>query len=124
MERDQIFEGVASVLEESLGVTPEMIKPSTSLAGELGADSLDVMDIVVRLNRRFSLKLSARELAEQLRESDLPAMAAGAGGGSFSSSTVPTEVQLESSRKIAELVTVDFLVNTVDIYLRAGAQAG
>jgi len=129
MTRSEILEGVKAVLEQSLGAAPENITPQASLADDLGADSLDVIEIVVRLNKRFSLKLSAKELSEQLNDGRLGAMATRDGAAP----AVETESQgngsiaervsrLDTRRKTAELVTVDFLVDIVENYLRVGAQ--
>jgi acyl carrier protein len=125
MTRTEIFEGVKTVLQESLGVTPEVITPEASLATDLGADSLDLMDIVVHLNRRFSLKLSAKELARQLHEGHLFAAAASSGGSAGENgagSTAEAAGPGGDRRKTAELVTVSFLVEAVENYVCAPAQ--
>jgi acyl carrier protein len=120
MTRTEIFDGVRSVLQESLGVAPELITPESSLAADLGADSLDLMDIVVHLNRRFSLKLSAKEIARQLHEGHLEALATGAGANGHGAIAESVDSG-DQQRKTAELVTVSFLVDAVENYLCAEA---
>ena len=54
MSRDEIFEAVKEVLEEALGVDEEDITPEATLTGDLEAESIDFLDIVFRLEKRFS----------------------------------------------------------------------
>lgn len=54
MTRDQIFDAVADVLEDALGVDREEIRPDATLIGDLGAESIDFLDIVFRLEKKFS----------------------------------------------------------------------
>jgi acyl carrier protein len=53
MSRDQIFDSVADVLEDALGVDREEITPEATLIGDLGAESIDFLDIVFRLEKKF-----------------------------------------------------------------------
>jgi acyl carrier protein len=122
MTRTEIFDGVSIVLQESLGVAPELITPESSLATDLGADSLDLMDIVVHLNRRFSLRLSAKEIARQLHEGHLQGISSAAAASvNGNGSITATAESSEEHRKTAELVTVSFLVDAVEQYMCAGA---
>jgi acyl carrier protein len=54
MSRDEIFASVRDVLEEALGVDPEDITPEATLTGDLEAESIDFLDIVFRLEKKFS----------------------------------------------------------------------
>ena len=53
---------VARVLVESLGVDQDDVIPSASLQGDLGAESIDFLDIVFRLEREFGIKIPRGEL--------------------------------------------------------------
>src|SRR3954462_7443372 len=53
---------VASVLAEALGVDEDDVIPSATLQGELGAESIDFLDIVFRLEREFGIKVPRGEL--------------------------------------------------------------
>ena len=53
---------VASVLVESLGVDEDDIIPAATLQGDLGAESIDFLDIVFRLEREFGIKIPRNEL--------------------------------------------------------------
>ena len=52
--RQQIEEGVTEVLEEALGVDTEDVKPDATLTGDLGAESIDFLDISFRMEKKFS----------------------------------------------------------------------
>ena len=84
MQESELFAVVQEVLSESLDVEAASIRPDTRLMEDLEADSLAVMDIVVRMNRRLGLKISMRELKQRLDEAgagddaELPVQADGA----------------------------------------------
>jgi acyl carrier protein len=59
---DEIYTRVTKVLEQSLGVEEGDIKPSATLKGDLGAESIDFLDIVFRLERVFTIKINQDEL--------------------------------------------------------------
>ena len=58
----EIYTRVASVLAESLGVDEDDVIPSATLQGDLGAESIDFLDIVFRLEREFGIKILQGEL--------------------------------------------------------------
>jgi acyl carrier protein len=62
MTKEAIFEKVSSTLADSLNVDPEEIKPEATLQGDLGAESIDFLDIVFRLERGFNIKIPRDEL--------------------------------------------------------------
>jgi acyl carrier protein len=62
MTRDDIFEKVRGVLVEALGVDEDEVTPEASLAGDLGAESIDFLDIVFQLEQAFGFKIQQGEL--------------------------------------------------------------
>lgn len=54
MSRDEITKNVQEVLEEALGVDPDEVTMEATLTGDLGAESIDFLDIVFRLEKAFS----------------------------------------------------------------------
>ncbi|MFO0827087.1 MAG: acyl carrier protein [Phycisphaerales bacterium] len=52
--RDEITADVREVLEEALGVDEDEVTPEATLNGDLGAESIDYLDIVFRLEKKFS----------------------------------------------------------------------
>ena len=59
---EEIYQKVASTLVEALNVDEEDIKPTSTLQGDLGAESIDFLDIVFRLEREFGIKIPRGEL--------------------------------------------------------------
>src|SRR3954451_16926844 len=53
---------VASILAMALGVDEDDVNPSATLQGDLGAESIDFLDIVFRLEREFGIKIPRGEL--------------------------------------------------------------
>ncbi|MGI6148884.1 MAG: acyl carrier protein [Firmicutes bacterium] len=59
MELDQaIFEKIQKILVEQLGVSHEDVTEDASFVEDLGADSLDVVELVMALEEEFDLKIS------------------------------------------------------------------
>jgi acyl carrier protein len=63
----QVLAGVRECLAESLALAPNEIKPQSRLIDDLGADSLDFLDILFSLEQRFALKLRSMDLDALLR---------------------------------------------------------
>lgn len=60
--RDEIFEKVRAALVDALGVDEEDVTPEATMVGDLGAESIDFLDIVFRLEKAFSIKIPRGEL--------------------------------------------------------------
>ncbi len=60
--RDEVFLTVRDVLSDALGVDTEEVGPEATLQGDLGAESIDFLDIVFRLEKAFSIKIPKGEL--------------------------------------------------------------
>ena len=60
--QDEIYSKVSATLVEALNVDEDEIKPSSTLQGDLGAESIDFLDIVFRLEREFAIKIPRGEL--------------------------------------------------------------
>src|SRR5206468_6300906 len=57
MTRDEIYSKVQGVLVDALGVDEEEVTPKASLIDDLGAESIDFLDIVFRLEKAFDIKI-------------------------------------------------------------------
>ena len=60
--QEEIYTKVSATLIEALNVDEEEIKPTSTLQGDLGAESIDFLDIVFRLEREFGIKIPRGEL--------------------------------------------------------------
>src|SRR5579863_910622 len=63
--QDEIYNKVSATLVEALNVDEDEIKPTSTLQGDLGAESIDFLDIVFRLEREFGIKIPRGELFPQ-----------------------------------------------------------
>src|SRR5947209_14931817 len=60
--RDEIFQKVQTTLVDALGVDEEDVTRDATLFNDLGAESIDLLDIVFRLERNFGIKIPRGEL--------------------------------------------------------------
>lgn len=61
-DSNEINARLAKLLVQALGVEGDEIKPSATLQGDLGAESIDFLDIIFRLEREFRIKIPRGEL--------------------------------------------------------------
>jgi acyl carrier protein len=61
---EDIFERVKKVTVEVLGVKPEEVLESASFTEDLGADSLDVVELVMAFEDEFSIDIPDEEVGE------------------------------------------------------------
>ena len=59
---EAIYGKVTKVLAESLNVDEDEVTPAATLQGDLGAESIDFLDIIFRLEREFGIKIPRGEL--------------------------------------------------------------
>jgi acyl carrier protein len=60
--RDEIFEKVQETLVDALGVDDDEVTEDATLVDDLGAESIDFLDIVFRLEKNFGIKIPRGEL--------------------------------------------------------------
>jgi acyl carrier protein len=59
---NEIYDKVRDILVDALGTDESEITPEATLMGDLGAESIDFLDIVFRLEKTFSVKIPRGEL--------------------------------------------------------------
>lgn len=62
MTREEISEKVRETLVDALGVDDDEVTDEATLMGDLGAESIDFLDIVFRLEKAFGIKIPREEL--------------------------------------------------------------
>lgn len=62
IQREDIYTKVSATLVEALNVDDDDIKPEATLQNDLGAESIDFLDIVFRLEREFGITIPRGEL--------------------------------------------------------------
>lgn len=77
MDEKEIYEGVKEAIVEALGVEEDEVEANSSLFDDLGAESLDLLDIVFRIEKTFDIKIPRGGLqqdvlsAEGVKEEDV-----------------------------------------------------
>ncbi|MDA7951138.1 MAG: acyl carrier protein [Pirellulaceae bacterium] len=61
-DQEEIFEKVQAALVDALGVDDDEVTPEATLVGDLGAESIDFLDIVFRLEKTFEIEIPRGEL--------------------------------------------------------------
>jgi len=56
-QRMAVQEKVKSIIAEQLGVKPEEVTPEASFVDDLGADSLDTVELVMALEEEFGVEI-------------------------------------------------------------------
>ena len=62
-----VFPKVAATMADALGCDLEQVKLDASLINDLGAESIDFLDIVFRLERAFKVKIPRGKIVEEAR---------------------------------------------------------
>ncbi len=60
--KQEVFDKVKDALVDALGVEDDEVTPEATLVGDLGAESIDFLDIVFRLEKAFSIEIPRAEL--------------------------------------------------------------
>lgn len=59
---EEVYDKIKEALVDALGVDDDEVKPEATLTGDLGAESIDFLDIVFRLEKAFDIKIPRGEL--------------------------------------------------------------
>ncbi len=57
MESEEIFEKVKNIIVEQLGVSEGTVTMESSFIDDLGADSLDIVELVMALEEEFDMEI-------------------------------------------------------------------
>ena len=60
--QQEVFEKIQAALVDALGVEDDEVTPEATLVGDLGAESIDFLDIVFRLEKAFGIEIPRAEL--------------------------------------------------------------
>ena len=64
---DAVFPKVAATIADALGVDEDEVRRDSSLINDLGAESIDFLDLVFRLERTFKVKIPRGKIVEDSR---------------------------------------------------------
>jgi acyl carrier protein len=132
MTNSEIFQQLKPLLVEVLGVAPETIRLESVLVSDLGAESIDLLDLSFLVEERFQVRIEANEIEREARKR-LP-------HGEYEKDGYLTEAALDEIRRslpeleagklvnglrkvdLPALLTVSFFVNLVARKLAAKAE--
>ncbi|MBP5327549.1 MAG: acyl carrier protein [Bacteroidales bacterium] len=66
MTNEQLVEEISTIIEERLGVSASDITPEKSLVNDLGADSLDSVELIMSIEQKFDISIP-EEAAENIK---------------------------------------------------------
>jgi acyl carrier protein len=127
MSRDEIYKKVQGVLVDALGVDEEEVKPDAVIKDDLGAESIDFLDIMFRLEKAFGIKIPRGEMIPENLQNDPTIVQNGvvtpAGIAQLKTKMPHSDFsQFEQDPKLdnmSKLFTVDAIVNYVEGKLNA-----
>jgi acyl carrier protein len=62
---EEVFGKVRTALVDALGVDDDEVRPESTIIGDLGAESIDFLDIVFRLEKAFGIEIPRSELTPE-----------------------------------------------------------
>lgn len=62
MERKEIVEGLTKIIADCIAADPAQITPESRLIDDLGVDSLDFVDILFQIDKKFGVAVRTQEL--------------------------------------------------------------
>jgi len=65
LDQEEIFEKVQEALIDALGVDDDEVSREATLVGDLGAESIDFLDIVFKLEKAFDITIPREELSPE-----------------------------------------------------------
>ena len=71
METDEIFEKVKAIIVEQLGVAESAVNMEASFIDDLGADSLDIVELIMALEEEFDIEIPDSDAEKVVAVSDV-----------------------------------------------------
>jgi acyl carrier protein len=127
LSREEIYKKVQDVLVDALGVDEDEVKPTAVIKDDLGAESIDFLDIVFRLEKAFGIKIPRGEMMPDNIANDPNFVQNGKvtpAGIADLKQRMPhsdfTEFEKDPEvEKMSKLFTVDAIVNFIEGKLKA-----
>jgi len=130
LSHDEITDKVREALVDALGVDEDEVTPEARIGADLGAESIDYLDIVFRLEKAFNIKIPRGDLFPDniLQSEEFVQDGKMTAKGIEELKTRLPHANLSAFEKdpkvddIADLFTVDMIVRYID--LKLGQDAG
>ncbi|MDR1289752.1 MAG: phosphopantetheine-binding protein [Planctomycetaceae bacterium] len=101
MQKEEVYGYVKEALIEALAVDEEEINPESTIIGDLGAESIDILDIVFQLEKKLGIKIERGELVPDDIANDKE--------GKYVQDNKLTELGLDEIRKRMPYANIDEL---------------
>jgi len=127
LTREEIYKKVQGVLVDALSVDEEEVTPTAVIRDDLGAESIDFLDIAFRLEKAFNIKIAMNEMMPENLASDPNLVQNGkltAAGLTELKTRMPhadfSEFEKDPEvEKMSRLFTVDMIVNFIEGKLKS-----
>ena len=77
MTKEQLTEEIVDIIEERLGVAADDVTPEKSLTNDLGADSLDSVELIMSIEQKFGISIPESATEEIKTVGDIEAYVEG-----------------------------------------------
>jgi acyl carrier protein len=67
MTDSELIQAVNEVFADSFEIPPEKLKPESQIFADLGLDSLDIVDLVAAIQKRFNVQVRDDERIRSIR---------------------------------------------------------
>jgi len=132
LSRQELLEKVRQTLVDALSVEEDEVKEAATLTGDLGAESIDFLDIVFRLEKAFNIKIPQEELiprdilsnADYVENRRLNATGLAALKQSMPHADLAEFEKNPEIDKISDVFTVGTIINFVQAKLAAQGSSG
>jgi len=125
LSRDEIKDKVREALVDALGVDEDEVTPEARIGADLGAESIDYLDIVFRLEKAFNIKIPRGDLfpdnilqsEEFVQDGKMTAKGLEELKGRLPHADLSEFEKDPKVDDIADLFTVDMIVRYIDLKL-------
>jgi len=129
LSREEITEKVREALVDALGVDEDEVLPGAKISADLGAESIDYLDIVFRLEKAFNIKIPRGDLfpdnilssEEFVQDGKLTAKGLAELKARMPYADLSKFEKNPNVQDIADLFTVDMIVGYIEAKLGASA---
>jgi acyl carrier protein len=126
-----IFDMVQEAIADAMGLDETDVAPSATLLGDLGAESIDLLDILFRIERRSGVKVQAGDIAARIQGGipdeefgDENEIVSAAGLAQLKKVMPQIDIEELAGRLSADRVMSLFTVQNLADMVSAGATAG
>ncbi|MBO4312154.1 MAG: acyl carrier protein [Desulfovibrionaceae bacterium] len=71
MSAPEVEEKIKSIIMEQLGVSADEVKPEASFVEDLGADSLDLTELIMAMEEAFNFEIQDEDAQKMMKVKDV-----------------------------------------------------